>query len=856
MFSAPAGFGKTCALAALARERTVADQAAAWLSLAEEDDDPARFCRQLIEALGEAVPQLGDDAQTYLQNTMRVPVVAVIESLLGDLDRYARPLLLVLDDLHLVSNPDIFTGLNRLVQYAPPGLVLALGTRSQPALSLATWRAKGLLLEIGLEELRLGFEETREYLERSGLYLDEPCLKALYGQTEGWVVGVHLVSLWLRQQPQVQEMALLDGDKQAVSAYLLAAVFERLPGDLQEALLALGVASQLSGDLANALTGRQDGQALLERLESMQLFLLPLDRERQWYRFHLLFADFLRNRLRDSDPDRFKQLHFNASLWFTNHHMPTFAIEHACAAEDPEMIAALVDGCGLELINRGQLSLIYRWRKHVPDEIAERYPILVLTDVWSRASDLSLGEANRIIDELLARWGESRGDGPMGDQYLSALAVKAVVALQKDDLELCIALARRVEVQLGQNAAFLEVAVLITAALAQVVRGQGDQARRLLGLAQQRNHFLEGRYLDMQLANVEVILALEQGQVKQAQLLIERLRQRARPLFEKSRSALALPTITEALTAYYRIELDGLEERLGWALGHVDVINPIDFYAQGQICLARTQRLLGRPKEALASLAAMQALASRNQSWRFFAQAMAEEINLILQDSGPDRLKRAEQRLKSVDWNKMAAHYRNMAFNPVNWSLGVSRVRLLQGRGHFSEALHEITQLRGTLQPGWHGLQRLRLDILAALSYQRLGYQERANSLLGECLINAEREGVRSLFIEEGDGIRQLLQQLESTERQPALQTFIRGLLGIWPGQGVRKPQDALEEGLTEREREVVRLAAQGLSNEEIGQRLSLALGTVKWHLHNIYEKLKVRNRTQAIRRARELSLL
>ncbi|MDI9793109.1 helix-turn-helix transcriptional regulator, partial [Pseudomonas aeruginosa] len=161
---------------------------------------------------------------------------------------------------------------------------------------------------------------------------------------------------------------------------------------------------------------------------------------------------------------------------------------------------------------------------------------------------------------------------------------------------------------------------------------------------------------------------------------------------------------------------------------------------------------------ALASLAAMQALASRNQSWRFFAQAMAEEINLILQDSGPDRLKRAEQRLKSVDWNKMAAHYRNMAFNPVNWSLGVSRVRLLQGRGHFSEALQAVPAgLQGAAQLS-DLVQRLRLDILAALSYQRLGYQERANSLLGECLINAEREGVRSLFIEEGDGIRQLLQ--------------------------------------------------------------------------------------------------
>ena len=160
------------------------------------------------------------------------------------------------------------------------------------------------------------------------------------------------------------------------------------------------------------------------------------------------------------------------------------------------------------------------------------------------------------------------------------------------------------------------------------------------------------------------------------------------------------------------------------------------------------------------------------------------------------------------------------------------------------------------LLDNWHGLQRLRLDLLAALSYQRLGYQERAQSLLVQCLIGAEREGVRSLFVEEGEAIRLLLQQLEAAERQPALQGFIRGLLAIWPGNSARQSLEVLEEGLTEREREVVCLAAQGMSNDEIGQQLSLALGTVKWHLHNIYEKLKVRNRTQAIRRARELSLL
>jgi LuxR family maltose regulon positive regulatory protein len=192
----------------------------------------------------------------------------------------------------------------------------------------------------------------------------------------------------------------------------------------------------------------------------------------------------------------------------------------------------------------------------------------------------------------------------------------------------------------------------------------------------------------------------------------------------------------------------------------------------------------------------------------------------------------------------------------VQWVLGLSRVRLQQARSQYSEALHEITQLRTLLQPGWHELQRLRLDLLAALSYQHLGYHERAQSLLVQCLLGAEREGVRSLFLEEGEGVRDLLQRLQAVERQPALQGFLRELIALWPGQPMAGEQDGLSEALTERELEVIRLAAQGFSNDEIGRQLALALGTVKWHLHNIYEKLRVRNRTQAIRRARDLGVL
>lgn len=857
LFSAPAGFGKTTALVMLANTRRQAGVAVAWLSLGSGDDEPVRFFQQLIEALGRALPGLGEDALGYLRNTMRVPVEAVMESLLVDLAQRQEALLLVLDDLHLIQDAELLAALNRLVKLAPPNFTLAIGSRSQPPLSLATLRAKGLLLELGSEELRLDPDEARGYLERSGLQLNPEAFGALYKHTEGWMAGVHLASLWLRHHPQPAErMAELGADQTAVGDYLLRSVFEQLPLERQEQLLALGVAQQLNGDLANALSGRQDGQQLLEELEAMQLFLLPLDRERQWYRFHNLFAEFLRARLKERDPERFKQLHFNASLWFTNHHMQNLAIEHASLAEDAEMLAALLDGCGLELINRGQLNHIYKWRQHVPDDIAARFPVLVLADVWTRAAELGLNEANRMLDELLERWGESRASGPLSDKLLATLAIKSVIALQKDDLDTCVSLARRIEAQLGQHTAFLEVAILTVGALANVMLGQAEQARRLLALAQQRNHFLEGRYLDMQLANVEILLCLEQGRIKQAQLLFEQLRARVMPWFGEKSRALALPTITEALIAYQQGRLDGLQDRLRWALATVDVINPIDLYAQAMLCLARVQRLQDTPKEALATLVLMQNLAARNHSWRFYAQAVGEEIALILQEPAADRSRRAEQRLKSVDWTKLAAHYKPRKFNPVLWVLGLTRIRLQQARGHYSEALHEITQLRSQLQNDWHGLHRLRLDLLAALSYQRLGYQERAQSLLVQCLIGAEREEARSLFIEEGEAIRQLLQQLESAERQPALQGFLRSLLVIWPGQESRQALDVLEEGLTEREREVVCLAAKGLSNEEIGQQLSLALGTVKWHLHNIYEKLKVRNRTQAIRRARELSLL
>ncbi|WP_263142994.1 LuxR C-terminal-related transcriptional regulator [Pseudomonas sp. RIT-PI-AD] len=855
LFAAPAGFGKTAALRDLAERRCQSGEAVAWLPLSAEDDLPLRFCQRLIETLADVLPGLGKGSLCALRNALPVTVEDVVESLLADFARQARRVLLVVDDLHLITHPELLAALGRLVKLGPANFVLAVGSCSQPPLNLATLRAKDWLLEIGLDELRLEREEIREYFALGGLPLDERTLTLLHAQTEGWFTGVHLARLWLLQHPQESaQLAQQLGDQAAVGDYLLRTVFERLPGQLQDAVLALAVASQFNAELASALTGREDGQALLEHLERIQLFLLPLDRDRHWYRFHPLFADFLRARLKAQDPERFTQLHFNASLWFTNHHMQDLAIEHACLAEDPEMLAALVDGSGLDLINRGQLTRIHRWRQRVPDEIAKRFPVLVLADVWTKAAEMSLPEANRLLDELLVRWGQGPARDALGEGRLAALTVKAMIALQKDDLELCVTLAGKAEAQLGRHAPFLETALLLIGALAEVVMVHPERARHLLALAHQRNHLLEGRYLGMQLGNVEMLMVLEQGHVKQAHMLFMRLREGLIGSFGEKSRARALPTIAESLLAYHQCRLDGLEEQLRWALEHVDLINPIDLYAQGMLALARTQRLRGNAQEALATLHAMQALSARNHAWRFYVEALGEEMAMILQEPSADRIKRVELRLKDVDWERLTGLYERRGFNPVRWTRGLLNVRLQQARGHHSEALHGISQLRGTLRVDWHGLQHLRLDLLAALSYHRLDYQERAHGLMGSCLVDGEREGVRSLFVEEGPAIHELLEQVDALERQPALQGFIRELLALWPGQGTVSATDS-HESLTEREREVIGLAASGLSNEAISQHLAVALGTVKWHLHNTYEKLKVRNRTQAIRRARELGL-
>lgn len=846
VFCAPPGSGKTMALRGLMARRLASGHGVAWLSVEAADDKPPRFFRRLLRCLALSLPELAALADA---GEARTPEEWA-EGLLSVLAQRPQRLLLVLDDLHWVTHPGIHAALDVLVRSAPSGFTVAVGSRVQPPLSLATFRAKDCLLEFGAEELRLSLDELRDYLGHSGLCPDEQTLAGLHGRTEGWVTGVRLACHGSpRQSIAAHASVPFTVEHAAMGDYLRKALFERLTAGQQEALTALSVARRFNGELAGVLTGQDDGQPLLESLERSQTFLVPLDRERGWYRFHQSFAEFLQARLKATDPERHARLHARASQWFLQQRWYEPAIEHAYRAGDPERLAVLLDGSAWDLIGRQRMGPVRRWLKAIPEPVAERFHRVLLVDIWSRAAELGLSRLTGSLEALLLRWTSASGPCCLDEGGRVVLLAEALVALQKDDPETCILLATRAEARFGGYAAFLETTLLLAGALAHVSLGQPESARRLLGLARQRGHFLEGTYLEVHLGNVEVLLALEQGRMRLARQLLLRLASGAGGFSERGASGEAPLALSGALLAYHEGRREGLETNLREALERFDPIVPLDLQAQGMLTLARIQRQAGRQGEALLTLRRLQNLALRQGTWRFHLEALAEEITMMLQEGWTDACTQAEARLAEIDWERRAAPYESRGFNPVRWLRGLIRVRLRQARGQHREALQEIARLRERLLVFWHGVFRLRLDVLAAHSEYRLGYSERGRSLLTQALQEAERENIRGLWFEEGDACRGMLLDARAVEHRPALQGFLSGLLADWP-EGAQAPTSA-GKALTERERSLLALVAEGLTNQAIAQRLSLTLGTVKWHLHNIYKKLGVRNRGQAIRRLR-----
>jgi LuxR family transcriptional regulator, maltose regulon positive regulatory protein len=409
LISAPAGFGKTTLLAEwLASTRT--ERSVAWLSLEESDSQPASYWTYLITALQAAAPGVGSSALLLLQSG-QPPVETVLTTVLNELGSAPNDLYLVLDDYHLVDSPDIQAGMTFLLEHLPPQVHLVVSTREDPALPLARLRARGELAEVRAADLRFTLGEVAAYLnDVTGLDLAASDIATLEGRTEGWIAALQLAALSIQGRDDVAGfIAGFAGDDRYIVDYLVEEVLGRQPANVRSFLVQTSILDRLSGPLCDAVTGQHGGKAMLQSLDRANLFLVPLDDRRRWYRYHHLFADVLHTHLLDEHRDQVAALHRRASQWFEQDGEPAQAIRHALAAGDVERAAGLVELELPELRRSRQEATIRGWLDAIPDDVVRVRPVLAVGFVGALMAG---GEFEGVEDRLqdAERWLEPTGD--------------------------------------------------------------------------------------------------------------------------------------------------------------------------------------------------------------------------------------------------------------------------------------------------------------------------------------------------------------------------------------------------------------------------------------------------------------
>ena len=474
LVSAPAGFGKTTLLTewlAAGPAAPADERLAAWLSLDRGDNDPVSFWTYVIAALRTVAPGVGESALALLHAPQPPPIETVLTVLLNELGAVAGDIVLVLDDYHVIDARDVQDGMAFLLDHLPPWLHVVIASRADPALPLARLRARGELVETRAAELRFTPDEAAAYLnEMMGLQLTARDVAALEGRTEGWIAALQLAALSMQGRDDVAGfIAGFAGDDRHVVDYLVEEVLQRQPEHVQAFLLQTSILGRLSGPLCDAVTGQGGGKAMLEALDRGNLFLVPLDDRRQWYRYHHLFADMLQVRLLDEQPGQVPDLHRRASAWYQQNGEPSVAISHALAAEDFERAADLVELAIPAMRRTRQEATVRGWLEVIPDEVVRVRPVL---SVGFAGALLSVGEFEGVEARLrdAERWLDTTTGIRQGPQAPSA----EMVVVDDDEF-------RRLPAEIE----------LYRAALA-LVRGDGPgtvrHARRALDLAPADEH--------------------------------------------------------------------------------------------------------------------------------------------------------------------------------------------------------------------------------------------------------------------------------------------------------------------------------------------------------------------------------
>ena len=853
LISAPAGYGKTLLVVEWIRHQALK---AAWVSLDEGDNDFVRFARYLIAALRSLHPELGEASLQLLKNAQLPSVEGLLTPLVNELAglRESHPLLLVLDDYHLIHSQAVHDAAIFLVEYLPRQAHLVLITRADPPLPLARWRGRGQLSELRMDDLRFSTAETAAYLEMVlKLRLSNAELEALVARSEGWIAGLQMAAASLHERSDIAVlMQAISGSQRNILDYLLEEVLQHLPAETQDFLVRSSFLERLCGPLCDAVLERQGtSQALLESLERANLFTIPLDDQRTWYRYHHLFADLLQTRLYQRvDASGLTALRLQASQWHAEHGLLPAAVELAFQASDFERAAALIEQSAEEMLRRGELVTFKRWIERLPAAQITARPTLCLYQAWAL---LWSGSPFDLIAASLQ---------PLKDVDLHTarmLPLQAYLALIQGDATTAIQQANLALEQLPTHETFLRaMATMVLASAAQITddadRGQQLHDQVIQDGLSSGNLLLSITMLSS-LANLlqkEGRLGLAEEKYRQALELAVDAQGRYLPV--ASRPLLGLVSI-----ALERDQLEGIEAQL---LQSVELSQ-----SWGAIALVNSNILLSRVQSVLGKLSAAQESLNRarRQARQFDLTEMDDlsveifqaRLNLQQNDLAAVRAWAEKRDLWGIEPQEgllvsdfTNAHMRKYEY-PILARLYLADAQPTQALALLDAVLpHDRLARRPALV--------IEAQILRALVLQTLGRIPEAHATLEEALTLAEPEGYVRLFLDEGPPMKAVLGQVIPGMGISHLASFARALLGRFASSGTSAvPAIALPEPLSVREMEVLRLLVEtSMSAEQVAETLFVSVHTVRSHIKAIYSKLGVHGRLEAASRAKDMKLV
>ena len=865
---APAGFGKTTLLSEWTAMQDAWSRgsapATAWLSVDKEDNDPERFWTYFVAALQTVQSDLGQRSLDMLETGKAPSIRAVLTTLVNDISEAKRDFVLVLDDYHEITSRSVHESLAFLIDHLPPQAHLVLATRVDPPLPLARLRVRGQLNEVRAVDLRFTTDEAAAFFNdvmELGLTIDN--VKALDSLTEGWIASIRMAAISMQGCENIPSfIAEFAGTHRHIMDYLVEEVLGRQEGSAQQFLVQTSVLDRLSAPLCNAVTGGDNGQEMLDHLQSANLFVVPLDESRKWFRYHHLFADLLRDRLQKTQPDLVPVLHRRASAWFEHEGLSSEAIQHALAAKAFDRAADLIESVAVPLISQGKISAPQGWLEKLPEDVILSRPWLCigLANVRSARGQLTAIEPLvRAAEAVLSR---ARSKKTAEDaeaerrirNHLTTLRIPLFLA--RGEIDEAIHLCHEGLKQLPDDQPTVRCMFALYLGLAHWMKAEMPKAML----------YLEEAAIYGQTTGNFFITLVAMGHLADIYVRQGRLHLAA----ETSRKAIRLGTEWgggEPLpaTSYAHICLaqilyqwNEIEEAIHYVnraiqLGRQGVQMTIAVMAVPG--LAPLTELIGQTTALSDALDELEGVAAASHSAMMSRITSAWRARLALARGNVGEALQWEATRESPKSDSDEGLEFPLEFE----YLTLARLKIARGQLHGVPAMLERVRKKAE-EEGRIG-SVIEILALLATTLRAQGRTDEAMTTMQRALSLAEAEGFVRIFVDAGEPMAELLRSALARQIMP---DYVSGLLasfGTATGRGGSIPFSGPRvkptmEPVTGRELEVLRLLAAGASNKQIAEELVLVTGTVKAHLLNIYRKLDVHNRTQAVARARELNLL